>query len=483
MSPHNIFFFGAAFFLVGVLLASVGLKISLILIGAALISAALLFLYVLKKDRRIAWMGGLVFLVFVGALYFIWDDKRFQNVVIPFGAKTTFEGLVVSNPEWGLSKQDFKIALQPPRRGNILVRLSAYPRFRYGDLIRFEGVIQRPEPASYASYLAKERVSGFVNFPKEVRLIASNRGSPFKARLFELRNKIVFSFQQVLPVREAALLSGLTLGSRSEFSKEFKEAMARSGTTHLVALSGYNITIIAWAAASIFLCFLSRRLSFALTVLLILGFVMMTGAEASVVRAGLMGILVLLAKELGRLYNFRNAIIFAALAMAFVNPKVLVFDAGFQLSFLALLGIIYLKPALGKIFKWPEKAGFLGWRENLTMTLSAQLAVAPILIASFNNFSLTALFANVLVLEAVPVTMGLGFVVAAVSFISYHLALALGWAAWLLLRFEILVIEFFSKLTVPITPTLSAVLIFFYYAAFIVLIAHVQRINRMAPKT
>ena len=107
-------------------------------------------------------------------------------------------------------------------------------------------------------------------------------------------------------------MAGITLGERAEFSKEFKEAMSKSGTTHLVALSGYNITILVLAVAYVLNFFASRRLVFWLTLLIIIGFVAMTGAEASVVRAAIMGGIVLLAKRANRLYSFRNAIVIAA---------------------------------------------------------------------------------------------------------------------------------------------------------------------------
>lgn len=482
MFPHNIFFFGGAFFLVGVLLASIGLSFGNVLLITLLGSVIFLFWYFWRKDRRFLWLVGLVFLILPGLLYFQWDDSRFQKEVsIIFNQKTVFEGMVINNPEFGLAKQEFYAELKKPLAGNILVRLPLYPQFQYGDLIRFEGTIQKSEPAGYANYLAKEGISGVSYFPK-AELLDSHQGSVVKEKLYGLKNYIVGSFQKILPVKEAALLSGLTVGSRSEFSNEFKESMSRSGTTHIVALSGYNITIIAWAAAALFLYFFSCRTSFILTILLILGFVIMAGAEASVVRAAIMGFLLLLAKEVGRAHDFRNPIMFAALLMVLVNPKVLVFDIGFQLSFLALIGIIYLKPAIVKIFKLSEESGFLAWRENLLATLSAQLAVAPLLIANFGNFSLTSLLANVIILETVPVAMGLGFIIAFASVFSYYISLILGWAAWLLLRFEVLTIELFSKLSVPFTPTLGFGVATAYYLALVLIIVYAQRIRAVAQK-
>ncbi len=251
--------------------------------------------------------------------------------------------------------------------------------------------------------------------------------------------------------------------------------MSLSGTTHLVALSGYNITIIAWAAMGIFGALFRRRAAFFLTILFIIGFVLMAGAESSVVRAAIMGILALLAKEIGRIFDFRNAIIFAALIMVLFNPKVLVYDVGFQLSFLALLGIVYLRPVIQKISKMKDEPGFLSWRDNLLTTASAQFAVAPLLIINFGVFSPTSLLANIIILETVPVAMALGFFVAAASFLSYYFSLVLSWLAFVLLRFEILVIQFFAKFSIPLSPNLSWGLAALYYVLLIILMFYVQR--------
>ena len=140
-----------------------------------------------------------------------------------------------------------------------------------------------------------------------------------------------------------------------------------------------------------------------------------------------MGFLALLASQVGRLYSVRNAIVLAAFFMVLVNPRILYFDIGFQLSFLALVGIVYLGPAIQKFFRMKKEEGFLGWRKNFLTTTSAQLGVAPLLIINFNQFSLFALLANILILEVIPPTMFLGFLLGAIGFFSMALATILGW--------------------------------------------------------
>src|SRR3989344_7151902 len=176
-------------------------------------------------------------------------------------------------------------------------------------------------------------------------------GNSLRAALIKLKSALIDKLEAVLPAEHAALASGLLLGERAEFTDEFEEAMRRSGTTHIVALSGYNIAILVLVISGIFSYIWNRRVAFYLSLLIIPGFVVMTGAAPSVVRAGIMGLILLFAENQSRPYSSRNAITLTALVMIFFNPRVGVDDVGFQLSFAALLGIIYLYPFLEKKFK------------------------------------------------------------------------------------------------------------------------------------
>ena len=249
-----------------------------------------------------------------------------------------------------------------------------------------------------------------------------------------------------MPQEKAVFLAGLTLGETSEFTPELKTKLRLTGTTHLVALSGYNISIIAKVAALILGAWLSRRWSFILTTLLITGFVIMTGAEASVVRAAIMGFILLLADQINRQYFLRNALALTALTMVVINPKVLAFDLGFQLSFLAVLGIVYLRPWLQKLFHFKDDPGILSWRANFLTTTAAQLAVLPLLLTNFGYFSPISILTNILILEFIPITMALGFFTAAAAIFSYPLALTIGWLAQLFLGYILGVINICEKI-------------------------------------
>lgn len=379
---------------------------------------------------------------------------------------------MIEKVEQSATKQELVVRLEAPLGARIKVNARRYPDFEYGDLVKITGTIQKPLPAS-ENYFKKEGFNGLANFPK-IELLEKKQGNYVKATLLNFKEDVVGTFKKILPSEKAAFLSGITLGAREEFSKELQKKMSLSGTTHLVALSGYNISVIAMALGGLFSYFLSRRASFYLTLLAIILFVLMTGAEASIIRAAIMGIIFLLAKETERIYSLRNAIVIAAFLMVLFNPRLLVFDLGFQLSFAALFGIIFLVPIFQKYFG--AEPGFLKWKENMLATISAQLAVVPLILGNFGIFSLTSFFANILILSFIPLTMALGFIMGGLGFISEFLSQAIGLAVNFLLSYELLIIDIFSKFILPIATESFG----FFAAAiyYLVLISLVYFLNR-----
>ncbi len=228
--------------------------------------------------------------------------------------------------------------------------------------------------------------------------------------------------KRALPADNAALLAGITLGARSGFSPQFKAQMADSGTTHIVAVSGYNIGILAIAVGNIAVFFLARRFAIWIAIILILLFVGMVGSEASVVRAALMGIMALLAERVGRPETQAYAITIAAACMVLWDPEIIRNDVGFLLSFLSLLGVVYLAPMLQTLWRKADDKGVLERKANIDTTLGAQLGVLPVLLTVFGKASLTSIAANMLILPFVPFTMGVGFLLGTVNAVLPFLA-------------------------------------------------------------
>lgn len=295
--------------------------------------------------------------------------------------------------------------------------------------------------------------------------------------MIRFKNAALKRFRGMLGSDEAALLGGIAFGSRASFTPELKNAMALSGTTHLVAVSGYNITVVIIAAGALFGGFLGRRATFFAAVALLVLFMFMVGAQASAVRAAVMGFIGLVAREMGEAASMRNLLALTAAVMAAFDPSALTADLGFILSFASLLGIVYLGPSVKRFLGGSSDPGhnwnpaLFGLRESAATTISAQLAVMPILIRSFGQFSLTAVFANMFILGTVPLAMLFGGVLAGLAFVSGLVAFFVAELASLIINYELFVIRFFASFTVPLGLSFASdISIAFYYSLLGVLI-------------
>lgn len=429
MRLHDTAFYVAAFAMLGVGAAGLGLNPWLAVIIAAAVAIGF------SSFSRFHWKYFLI-LPLIGFLGFFYYHFyiAFQSERIIFNEEIVFQGKVVREPTHGLKTEQVDVRLRSPYEGEARIYAQPTVNFHYGDLLEIKGeVIKSPTGRL-----------NIVSFP-EVEVVSRNNGNPVKTKLFQFKEKLIANLNAVLAPQQAALMSGILLGERAEFTPEFKEQLNRSGTTHIVALSGYNISIIGLTLTGILGLFFRKRWAFYASLLIIPLFVVMTGAESSVIRAGIMGIIVLLAQKQSRLYSFRNAVTVTAFVMLIFNPKLLISDVGFQLSFAALLGIVYLFPYLEKRLKWQDKEGSVfELKKTGFQTLSAQVAVAPILLTTFGYFSPTALIANILILTFIPLTMFFGFLTAILGFVSYELSLVMGLFTNFILGYEILVIKFFA---------------------------------------
>jgi competence protein ComEC len=435
MYPDRVLFFLCLGFLLGNFAIST-ISQNLFIFSAALGVAVCFILAGYKENWQ--FLGGLILVggFLLGGFHNLNQIERFKSLTLPENLEN-LSARIVSNPYVKNTTQRFLLEFKTGFK--LLTYTSPYPEFKYGDILEVSGQTETLPKDGYGKYLEKMGASGSVFFP-EIKN-SGVRQIGFRGWLYDIRSLAEENISRVLPFKEAALLNGLVFGNTEEFSEEFKESMQKSGTTHLTALSGYNIAVVATAAVSLFLLFLRRRLAVLGAGLAITAFVLMTGAEPSVVRAALMGGLVLLAKESGRLYDLKNAITLVAALMVFFNPKILVYDLGFQLSFLALLGIVYLAPALAKLFKITNlKPNSLS--DLFLSSISAQLAVAPLLLYQFGFVSWFGVVVNLLVLPLVPFVMGVGFLAAGLGFIGLEI---LAWLTWPVLFFIRTAIEIGSQ--------------------------------------
>lgn len=457
MPPHIAFFWGTLFFLLGVLLKSF-FSSTFVLLAFAGIFLGTFFVF---RIRHIPFHFLLLtFLLILGGFYYSFCDTLTRPTNIPFGFEGNIRGEVVEihqKPTY----QTAVIKISEPFSGKLYAMLPASSDVSLGDILALEGTIEKPKTNSFARFLLKDNIFAVINFPR-VRSVSD--GPPSLSRvLASLSERFNKSFSRALSPRDSALLSGITFGNTDEFSKEFKESMRRSGTTHIVALSGYNITIVVMALLFLFRFFLKRKVALFATFGCLFAFVLMTGASASVVRAAGMAVLFIFLTLQGRLRDPKNILVFTALLMTLWNPRVLAYDIGFQLSFLAVMGILYLVPLFRILFRVKEEnQNFL--LEALFATLAAQIAAAPFIVLYFENIFGSSVLANMAIAILIPPAMAFGFLIAFTGVFSAPLAVFLGLFATPFLRLISGVIEFFARFAFfPIHHAVGIFLLLGYY--------------------
>jgi len=260
-------------------------------------------------------------------------------------------------------------------------------------------------------------------------------------------------------------MGGLILGEKASFNEALRQSFVDTGTIHIVALSGYNVTIVAEWIMKIFSSF-PKNIGLGAGIFSILLFVLMTGGSSTAVRAGIMASLALFARLVGRNYDVARALILAGVIMVLINPFILVFDVSFQLSFIATIAVIFFAPRIEKYFLWVTSRFKL--RDIISVTCAAYIFVLPFILYKMGNLSLVALPANVLILPFIPLTMILGFLTGFVGLVSYFSSVPLGLLSQFFLYYELTIINFFSHipfaaLSVPNFPFIFTLAIYVYF--------------------
>ena len=283
--------------------------------------------------------------------------------------------------------------------------------------------------------------------------------------LINFKKSCLSNFKSFFPLEESAFISSVLFRERNMINPEFKKDLIYSGTYHLTSFSGLHLTTIIFLSSEIFF-FLLTPLNFILNVLLIIFFLLIIGFHPSVMRAAIMGLAYLVSQLLSYKTKPRNVIILTAFLIIFFNPGY-ISDLGFQLSFISILGIIYLKPALIEIFpKLSPKIGFFRTLKDFFLTTtSAIFLTTPLIIMKGLTapFIPLAILANLLILYFIPLTILLSLVLGIFSFISYYLGLTLSWFIYILLKYEVFTIKFFGKIGSNFTFSLNYFIIGVYY--------------------
>ena len=361
------------------------------------------------------------------------------------GQKVLLKGVIAEEPDE--RENSTRLIFKSETGDKILLITSRYPEYFYGDIVEAAGELEEPDNFSddfdYKTHLAKDDIFLEIVFP-EIKKTGSGGGSKIKSALLEIKKKYLDGLSRVLPEPNASFVGGLTIGARKSMPADILDEFRKVGVIHIVVLSGYNITIIARSISYFFALFLPKFFGAVFGIVGIILFAVLAGASATVVRASIMASILYFAGLTGRVYQAKIALFAAGILMLLYNPKILRFDLSFQLSFLASLGLLYFSPRLKPLVGWlPEKFGF---REHGLATLSAQIAVLPLLLYNTGNFSLFALPANILILVVVPMTMFFGFLAGVLGWVHPLLATPFSWTAYFLSSYELAIANFFAGL-------------------------------------
>ncbi len=418
------------------------------------------------------------------------------------------EGMVSTDPEVRDKSTHLRLAAKEIKwdqewrevSGTALVFVPRYSSYKYGDVLKVTGTLETPpdlDDFDYRDYLARQGIYSTIRYP-QIEIQDTGKGFKPLEWVYSVRSRLSRTLAEVLPEPQASLAQGMVLGIRGNIPLSLKTDFSRSGTAHLLAISGLHLGILAGILVTTGIWLLGRRryTYVWLTLGAIWLYVLITGMHAPVVRGAIMASLFLAAELLGRQRSAITALAFAAAVMVGVNPQVL-WDASFQLSFTAMAGLIFIFPPLQAAGRRAVKAtlGEDGTAasiantitDSFSVSLGAIIAVWPLVAYYFNVVSFVGPLATFLALPALPGIIVTGVLTGGLGFIALPAAQVTGWLAWLFLSYLLLVVEGFASLplsSIEVGTTSGALVLAYYPVLAIVLwlASHKQKLANLMPQ-
>jgi len=410
MSNSDIFSCFCVSFLLGILIRLLNWPITLLL---------LVFLLVLAKNKQ-ALIIFFFCLVFFGLG--LWQvnraDNSWKNNIINQIAAKNIQAEVIAivdnDPEIGPKSQ--RVIIKPqeiviknkriiPKSGLIMVLIDPETELKYGDKVKLKAEIVLPENFSefdYQSYLAKDQIYAQMIWPK-MEILDHGQGNWLYSKVLFFKEKCREQLMNNFSGKSLSFLRSLILGEKSSLDPELKEQFQIIGISHIMAISGDHIVMLQEIFVFLLMAIgLWRKQAVWASLLIIFVFIAMIGFQASAVRAGIMGAMYVLSDGLSRQSQGWKNLLLAATIMVALNPFILKYDPGFQLSFLAVLGIIFLCPLMQKALTRVPELGPLRLKTILAVGLSAQIFTTPISIYHFKSLSLIAPIANAFIIPVMP---------------------------------------------------------------------------------
>jgi competence protein ComEC len=384
---------------------------------AVIVFAGSFCVFVPKRVQR-AWILATIFVfgVFIGGWRVSFDtvDSGFIEEFI--GEEVVISGEIVSSPVRKQWNQEAILSIEAieeenyTENGRAIIKFHFIEEVKLHDYVKLVGRVYKPQPFitdsgrefDYPSYLLNKKIVVIVHDVEFLEIQKGKRG--IQKSLTNLKENLIQKIERWVPSPESALSIGMLVGVQGTLGGELDKAFRDTGLSHIVVLSGYNISIVVEGITKTL-----GAISFSLGVfggiIGIILFAILVGGGSTVIRASIMASMVILARFLGRPHTAGRGLLYAATSMVLISPRVLLFDLSFQLSFVATLGILYIAPIFEQWTKKQTKGRML--IELFFITLSTQIAVMPLLAYSIGSVSLISLLANIIVLPFVPLAMGL----------------------------------------------------------------------------
>ena len=403
----------------GALLFLLGAYLSHALPLAVLYGALALLLFgaltsILRNYRTVALVGVLSIALLSGMLRGTMVQYE-HTALAPWYNKTLqVSGVVTGDIEQRMQGSRYMLTLlsaeqEPFNESIVLVREKGKTICTSGERAEFTLIVREVEPFltetgrifPYPRYLAQRGIEALADNEENGCTGRAER----VAFIAFLREQFVIALQSLFPDQEASLLSGLLLGMRGSLSPELLEAFRLTGLIHIIVLSGYNITIVAEAVRAVTTRLLKRG-ALPITLLVIIGFVLLAGAQTAAIRAGGMAVIALLARATGREYDGIVTLALVAALMTLHAPEQVLFNTSFHMSFLATLGLLlYATPIERHLSAVPS---FLQLRSITAATIAVHITLLPYLAYAIGEVSIVSLLANILVLPLIPIAMATG---------------------------------------------------------------------------
>ncbi|MFA5013518.1 MAG: ComEC/Rec2 family competence protein [Candidatus Paceibacterota bacterium] len=493
MGRSDIFLILCLAFAGGIFIASffiLELSMSLVLIGLV---CGIGLIGIFWKNRSAVFVGFCLLSLIAGAWFFHSSySKRTDNIITENCGEVVVLGRIAREPQIGYKNARFIISAREiikengerlknenkKELGKIIVYADQYAVVNYGDEVELKGKLALPEEIEgfdYRSFLAKDGISAMMAYP-EIKIISQNNFNNIFGLIY---NKIILfkemvrvEMQKNLAIKEETILQAMILGDNAVIADNLKLELSKSGLSHAIAISGMHIVLF---SAFIFQIFLAlgfwKKQAATASLFLIIVYVVLAGSPASAVRSGIMGGLLLFGQIIDRAAYAERSLVLAGFFILLQNPLALRYDLGFELSFLAVAGMIFAGPMindwLSKVFHNRLKY----FREIIAATLSAQLLTLPVLIQSFGYVSIISLISNILVIPVLPALMVLGIVFPLIGLLIPLFGWFLSIFCSLLIKYLILIVRWsanipFAVLNVEIW---IGFIVVFYLLVFFVL--------------